>query len=63
MIDKKIRKMLKEKINRQLPFNLKNEKINRTIISDFEVYNIEEWKEKFPQINITPVEKDQEQKN
>lgn len=59
MIDKKIRKMLREKINKQLPLNLKDERFTRTIISDFEVCSLEEWKEKFPQISIIPIEKEQ----
>ena len=54
MMDKKIRKMLKEKIKKQLPFNLKDERITRTIISDFDVCNLEEWREKFPYFSITP---------
>jgi len=54
MIDKKIRKMLKEKIIKQLPFSLKNKRIIRTVITDFDVCNLDEWKEKFPQISITP---------
>lgn len=54
MMDKKIRKMLKEKINKQLPFNLKDSRIVNTIISDFDVCDLEEWKEKFPCISITP---------
>ncbi len=57
MMDKKIRKMLKEKINKQLPFNLKDSRIVYKIIADFDVCNLEEWKEKFPCISITPVEK------
>lgn len=57
MIDKKIRKMLKEKIKKQLPFNLNDLRIANTMISDFDVCNLEEWKEKFPYIIITPVEK------
>lgn len=55
VIDKKIRRMLKEKINKQLPFNLKDSRIVNIIISNFDVCNLEEWKEKFPYISISPV--------
>jgi hypothetical protein len=55
IIDKKLRKQLKLKIANQLPFKLKEKQIQREVISNFEVYNLEEWKEKFPQIKITPV--------
>lgn len=56
MMDRKIRKMLKEKIKKQLPFNLNDSRIISNMISDFHVYNLEEWKERFPYISITPVE-------
>ncbi|MGH4121175.1 hypothetical protein [Clostridium sp.] len=55
IIDIKLRKQLKIKIIKQLPFKLEGKKMVREIISNFEVYNLEEWREKFPQIKITPV--------
>lgn len=55
IIDIKLRKQLKIKIINQLPFKLTGKQMVREIISKFEVYNLEEWREKFPQIKITPV--------
>ena len=55
ILDKKLRKQLKLKITKQLPFKLKDEKITREIISAFEVYDLEEWSEHFPQIKITAI--------
>lgn len=51
-IDKKIRRQLKLKIMKQLPFKLKENFREREIISSFEVYNLAEWAEKFPDIKI-----------
>lgn len=56
LIDKKIRKQLKLKIMKQLPFNLKGENVLREIISKFEVYNLQEWEEDYPNIKISAVE-------
>lgn len=53
IIDIKLRKLLKIKISKQLPFNMTENQLIREIISKFEVYNLEEWREKFPQIKIT----------
>jgi hypothetical protein len=55
ILDKKLRRQLKLKIEKQLPFRLQNEKVKREIIQAFEVYNLEEWAENFPQIKITAV--------
>jgi len=43
------------KIGKQLPIKLKGEKILREVLSNFKVYNLEEWRSNFPQIKITPV--------
>jgi hypothetical protein len=58
IIDEKLRKQLKIKIVKQLPFKLTGGQIVREIISNFEVYNLEEWRIKFPQVKITPVVND-----
>lgn len=55
ILDKKLRRQLKLKIMNQLPFKLASEKIKREIISTFEVYNLEEWAERFPEIKISAV--------
>lgn len=55
LIDKKLRKILEMKIGKQLPIKLKGEKILREVLSNFKVYNLEEWRSSFPQIKITPV--------
>lgn len=57
LIDKKLRKKLKLKIGKQLPIKLEDEKILREVLTDFEVYDLEEWKTNYPQIQITPVVK------
>jgi len=53
ILDKKLRRQLKLKIDKQLPFRLNSDKVQREIIQAFEVYDLEEWAEKFPQIKIT----------
>lgn len=55
LIDEVMRKKLKIKIKKQLPFNLKGDKVVREILSRFEVYNLKEWESAFPNINIRPV--------
>ncbi len=55
-LDKKIRRQLKLKIMKQLPFKLKERLTDREIISNFEVYDLAEWAEKYPDIKITPIE-------
>lgn len=55
LIDKKIRRQLKLKISKQLPFEVKGEKIVREMIKRFDVYNLDEWKDNFKEIKITPV--------
>lgn len=55
IMDKKLRKQLKLKIESQLPFKFMSEKVVREIISTFEVYDLEEWKDNFSQIKITSV--------
>lgn len=55
ILDKKLRRQLKLKIANQLPFKLQSDKVAREIISSFEVYDLEEWRAHYPQINITPV--------
>lgn len=56
IIDAKIRKQLRIKIGKQLPLNLKEKSIVREMLSQFEVLNIDEWKEKFKEIDIYSIE-------
>lgn len=54
LIDEKMRKQLKLKIGRQLPLRIKEE-VKRELLSNFEVYNLKEWKAKFNDIEIKKV--------
>ena len=55
-IDGKIRRMLRNKISKQLPYRLiEDEKVKRKILSEFQVINIEEWHEKYPEYIIREV--------
>lgn len=53
ILDKKIRRQLQLKIEKQLPFQLKSDRIAREILSRFEVVNLAEWQGLFPEIKIT----------
>lgn len=55
IMDAKIRKQLRIKIGKQLPLNLKEDSIVREMLSRFEVLSIDEWKERFKNINIDEV--------
>lgn len=55
IMDAKIRKQLRIKIGKQLPLNLKENSIVREMLSKFEVLSIDEWKEKFKEINIEQI--------
>ncbi|QUF84854.1 hypothetical protein KDJ93_08140 [Clostridium butyricum] len=55
IMDAKIRKQLKLKIGKQLPLNLKEDVIVREMLSKFEVFSIDEWKERFKEINIEEI--------
>lgn len=56
-IDGRIRKMLRNKIKKQLPFKLLEDiKIKRKILSEFEVLNMDEWHLKYPKFTITEIE-------
>lgn len=55
IMDAKIRKQLRIKIGKQLPLNLKENSIVREMLSKFEVLSIDEWKEKFKEINIEEI--------
>ncbi|KGR80643.1 hypothetical protein CD30_19550 [Ureibacillus massiliensis 4400831 = CIP 108448 = CCUG 49529] len=55
LLDKKLRRQLKLKIEKQLPFELNSELIAREIISQFEVVDLTEWKNHFPQIEIRAI--------
>ncbi|WP_242842376.1 hypothetical protein [Clostridium tyrobutyricum] len=55
-IDGKIRKKLRNKIIKQLPFGLsKDEHIKREMLSKFKVFNIEEWHLNYPKFVITEI--------
>ncbi|OOM15920.1 hypothetical protein [Clostridium saccharobutylicum] len=55
IMDAKIRKQLRIKIGKQLPLNLKEDSIVREMLSKFEVLSIDEWKERFKNINIDEI--------
>ncbi len=55
IMDAKIRKQLRIKIGKQLPLNLKEDSIVREMLSKFEVLSIDEWKERFREINIDEI--------
>lgn len=56
-IDGRIRKMLRNKITKQLPFKLAEDtEIKRKILSEFEVLNMAEWHLKYPKFTITEIE-------
>ena len=55
IMDAKIRKQLRIKIGKQLPLNLKENSIVREMLSKFQVLSIDEWKEKFKEINIEEI--------
>ena len=56
-IDGRIRRMLRNKIAKQLPFRLlEDTKIKRKILSEFEVLNMVEWHLKYPNFTITEIE-------
>lgn len=55
LLDKKLRRQLKLKIEKQLPFQLNSDQITREIISRFEVVDLMEWKNHFPQIEIQAI--------
>ena len=52
-IDGKIRRMLRNKISKQLPYRLiEDEKVKRKILSEFQVINNKEWHEKYSEYMI-----------
>lgn len=55
-IDLKVRKQLKNKLIGKLPMIRKNKPIMKGFISAFEVYNLNEWEDKFNNIKISKVE-------
>lgn len=56
-IDGKIRKMLRNKIKKQLPFKLlENNQVKRKILSEFKVLNMTEWHSIYPKFKITEIE-------
>lgn len=56
ILDKKLRRQLKLKIEKQLPFRLDDPLIEKQVISSFEVMDLNEWEERFPQVVISAVE-------
>lgn len=55
-IDLRVRKQLRNKIREKLPMLRKDKRIIKGFISEFEVYNLNEWEEKFNNIKISKVE-------
>jgi|SRR5690606_17338360 len=56
ILDKKLRRQLKIKIEKQLPFRLDDPLIEKQVISAFEVMDLQEWGDRFPQVVISAVE-------
>ena len=56
ILDKKLRRQLKLKIEKQLPFRLDDPLIEKQVISSFDVMDLKEWEEHFPQVVISAVE-------
>lgn len=55
-IDAKIRKMLRNKIKKQLPFKLLEDiQVKRKILSEFKVLNVQEWHSIYPNFKITEI--------
>lgn len=55
IMDAKIRKQLRIKIGKQLPVNLQEDSIVREMLSKFEVLSIDEWKDRYKEINIDEI--------
>lgn len=55
ILDKKLRRQLRLKIEKQLPFYLDDPLIEKQVISNFEVMDLKEWEERFPEIVISEV--------
>lgn len=55
IMDAKIRRQLRIKIGNQLPLNLQEDSIVREMLSKFEVLSIDEWKDRYKEINIDEI--------
>lgn len=53
LVDKKIRAKIKKMLNNNLPFKLQGSNIKKEIITDVDVVNLEEFKEKYSEIPVT----------
>lgn len=56
ILDKRLRRQLKLKIEKQLPFRLNDPLIEKQVISNFEVMDLKEWGARFPEIVISEVQ-------
>lgn len=56
ILDKKLRRQLKLKIEKQLPFRLNDPLIKKQVISNFEVMDLKECTERIPKVRISEVE-------
>ncbi|WP_039042925.1 hypothetical protein [Sporosarcina sp. ZBG7A] len=60
LIDKRLRRQLKLKIGKQLPFQLKNNNPSVDLITSFEVVDLNEWREMVPVVSVRMVEEQSE---
>lgn len=58
LIDKKMRRQLTLKIGKQLPFEIEGKTTGNSMITAFEVVDLDEWKEKVPDIVVEEVEQE-----
>ncbi len=55
-IDLRVRKQLRNKLRDKLPMKRENREVIKGYLSEFEIYNIDEWNKRFKDIEISPVE-------
>lgn len=55
ILDKKLRRQLKLKIEKQLPFRLDDPLIEKQVISNFEVMDLKECAGRYPQVIIMEI--------
>jgi hypothetical protein len=56
-VDGKIRRMLRNKIKKQLPFKLlEDSQVKRKILSEFKVLNMQEWHSIYPNFKVVEIE-------
>lgn len=55
-IDLRVRKQLRNKVRDKLPMKREDREVIKGYLSEFEIYNIEEWNKRFKNIEVSPVE-------